>query len=125
MTQPLAHRQRADIVREQAAAGLLQHMQEQAQSIQAVLGIGLASHDQMYWLLQATLEKGGRNEEHQRFLQDRAGALLHLHDGAIETLARIYIRQIMEGRYQPEQREVSRIIEVQKPGLLSRLLGGR
>jgi hypothetical protein len=121
--QTIIPRQAADLVREQAAAGLLQHMQAQAESIQAVLGIGLDSHDAAYSLLEAVLAKGGRSEEHQRHMQDRAGALLNLHDSAIDTLARITIRDIMENRYQPEQIEVSRIIEVQKPGRLSRLLG--
>jgi hypothetical protein len=102
MAQPLARRQVADIVKEQGAAGLLQHMQAQAESIQAVLGIGLESHDSAYSLLEATLQKGGRSEEHQRFMQDRGGAMINLHDSAIDTLVRITIRDIMENRYQPE-----------------------
>jgi len=123
MAQPLARRQIAEIVKEQGAAGLLQHMQIQAESIQAVLGIGLASHDAAYSLLDAILQKEGRSEEHQRFMQDRAGALLNLHDSAIDTLARTTIRDILDNRYQPEQIEVSRIVEVQKPGLIPRLFG--
>jgi hypothetical protein len=56
-------------------------------------------------------------------MQDRAGALLSLHDTAIDTLTRIAIREVMENRYQPEQIEVNRIIEVQKPGLFRQLFG--
>jgi hypothetical protein len=121
--QSIARRQTTDIVLPQdTSQELIQHTQAQLDTVRSLVGMGIVEYDLMYSQLKAYVERGGRSWDHQKYILERAGALLSIHNIAVDTTIRRGISDTLDNRFIKEV-EVTRIVEVPRQGILPRLLG--
>jgi hypothetical protein len=121
--QSLAHRQSAEVVFPQPVNGSMEYTQSQLDAIQHLIGIGLLSYESIYRDVEAILQKPGRSRHHQRYLEERATMFLNLHNWAAEKIIHKAVIDTLENRPAPE-REVVRIIEAPRRGIIPRLFHG-
>jgi hypothetical protein len=110
--QSLARRQTSEVVVQQHTPGqIVQRVERQLNEVQGVLVTAAASYDETYSNVEAIAARGGRSPGHQRYVDERLGYLLHVYDGAMQSVVHTAVRDIIA----EAPTEIVRTIYVQEP----------
>jgi hypothetical protein len=105
----------------QASPGSPEQLKEaQLKAIGRVTVTTIVEMSTLYGQVEALMEQGNRSDQHQKWLLSRTANALHTYEVAADAIQRRTIGDIIANR-PPEV--VTRIVEVQKKGILPRLLG--
>jgi hypothetical protein len=121
MAQPLARRQPTGELMPQGSPGTPEQLtEEQLRAIGRVTMTTIVEMSTLYGHVEAYMAQGNRSDQHQRWLLSRTANAMHTYEVAADAIQRKAIGEIIANK-PPE--EVTRIVEVQKKGILPRLLG--
>jgi uncharacterized protein Yka (UPF0111/DUF47 family) len=94
--------------------------EEQLQAIGRVTVTTIVEMSTLYGQVETLMEQGKRSDQHQRWLLSRTANAMRNYEVAADGIQRRAIGEIIANR---PLEVVTRIIEVQKKGILPRLLG--
>jgi len=119
--QSLSRRQPTGDLMPQGSPGALEQLTEdQLRAIGRVTVTTIVEMSALYGHVEALMVQGKRSDEHQRWLLSRTANVMRNYEVAADGIQRRAIGEIISNR-PPEV--VTRIIEVQKPGIIPRLFG--
>jgi hypothetical protein len=109
-----------DIVPQARPGAPEQLTEEQLRAIGRVTMTTIVEMSTLYGHVEAYMAQGNRSDQHQRWLLSRTANAMHNYEVAADAIQRRAIGEIIANK-PPE--EVTRIIAVQKKGILPRLFG--
>jgi hypothetical protein len=109
-----------DLMPQGSPGSLEQLTEDQLRAAGRVTMTTIVEMSTLYGHVEAYMAQGNRSDQHQRWLLSRTANALHTYEAAADAIQRRAIGEIIANK-PPEV--VTRIIEVQKKGILPRLLG--
>jgi hypothetical protein len=94
--QSLARRQSTEVVVQQHTSGqVVQRTQGQLQEIRGVITTAVVEYDRTRYEVEAVVNRGGRSQGHQRYVEDRAASLMYIYDGAVNAVVKNAVNTII------------------------------
>jgi hypothetical protein len=92
----VARRQTSEVVVQQHTPGqVVARTQAKAQEIRGVVTTAAVVYDETRHDLEANVRSGGRSAGHQRYVEERTAYLQYVFDGAMDTLVKGAVRDIL------------------------------
>jgi hypothetical protein len=94
--QSLARRQSSEVVVQQRTPGrVVERTQTQLQEVQGVILTAAVEYDTTRRELEAIVGREGRSPGHQRYVEERTGALVGIYDSAVQNVVRQAVHDIL------------------------------
>jgi hypothetical protein len=124
--QAITKRQTGEVVVTQQAIGgvVSRHTQAKLAEARSVIGAGAMAYDETYRQVEAYVGQGGRSPGHQKYLQERTGYLMVIHDLAVDKIVRRALDDIIAERPQVITRTRTVYVPEPRKSLFGFLTGG-